>query len=196
MSKSPFSHLSTHQQHQLARETAALVVGGISEAACISACFHLRKRFSDQKIRPRAILSSKLTASTIDDINIRDIFYDPSMRSIIAQEIKAWARNSGLNIKTCSLESLSLYEETNSVRFELSNMPEDARAYFLQEEEQHDAEAKAAAPVAAAPVAAAPVAAAPVANGLLPPDDFWFSRDNYDRLPAQMWGAKIAQENI
>jgi hypothetical protein len=58
------------------------------------------------------------------------------------------------------LETLSLYEETNSVKFELVNMSQNARVDFLQQEEQH----KAVAPVAADPVA-------PVAGGLLPPVD-------------------------
>lgn len=145
---------------RLAKEMTALVVSGISEIACELAWYQLRKHSSNQNFEPRAVLSSQLPISTINDIDIRDILGDPLMRSYIIQEIVLWARNSGLKTKTCSLETLSLYEETNSVKFELVNMSQNARADFLQQEEQH----KAVAPVAADPVA-------PVAGGLLPPVD-------------------------
>lgn len=193
MSKIPtlqFSDLSQNDKIQLAKELAALVVSGISKAECESVWFKLRKHFSDQNIQPRAILSSRLTDLTIKGINIRDIICDPSMRSIIALEIEAWVHNSGLNTKTCSLETLSLDETTSSVNFELVNMSENARAEFLQQEERKkatEAEAKAADHVAPAPVV----------DGLLPPVDFWFSPDDYDRkIAVEMWGAKFARKNI
>lgn len=179
---SQFSDLSQNDKIRLANELAALVVSGIPEAERKSVWFQLRKHFPDPNVQPCAILSSQLNL-TITGINIREMFYDQSTRLYIAQSIEEWARNFGLNTKTCSLKTLSLYEATNTVQFELVNMSENARADFLQQEERHkatEAEAKAADPVALAPVA----------DGLLPPVDFWFSPDDYDRkLAAETWGS-------
>jgi hypothetical protein len=182
---SQFSDLSQNDKIRLADELVALVVSGVSDAERRSVWFQLRKHFPDPNVLPRAILSSQNL--TITGIKIREMFCDQSTRSYIAQSIEAWARNSGLNTETCSLKTLSLYEATNTVQFELVNMSENARADFLQQEERHkatEAEAKAADHVAPAPVV----------DGLLPPVDFWFSPDDYDRkLAAETWRSQIGR---
>lgn len=182
---SQFSDLSQNDKIHLANKLAALIVSGFSKAERRSVWFQLRKNFSDPNVQPRAIMSSQNL--TITGINISEMFCDQSTRSYIAQSIEAWARNPGLNTKTCSLETLSLDETTNTVQFELVNMSENARADFLQQEERHkatEAEAKAADHVAPAPVV----------DGLLPPVDFWFSPDDYDRrLAAETWRSRIGR---
>jgi hypothetical protein len=87
---SRFVHLSPNDMKRLAKEMTALVVSGISKIACELAWYQLRKHSSNQNFEPRAVLSSQLPISTINDIDIRDILGDPLMRSYIVQEIVLW----------------------------------------------------------------------------------------------------------